>query len=255
MIKVILTLLLLCVAIAYWPWALGLAVVWFAFQVWKSTGKTKGKPAPIKYKAPKGVYDIDTSVDVPGGYDKFLAKAEPLIQGIAFPSTSPGAFPGRKSPFNAIEARTQLKDYLDSVGYKAPFGKDGSLHDLSSDARLDLIIDTNVQIRCGYRQFIPANDPDIIDAFPCLEFYRLESREEPYNWQSRWISAGGKLFDGRMIARKDDPVWRAISAFGNPYPPFDYNSGMWTRDIDRSEAEKLGVITRSTVAKPHPANF
>lgn len=60
---------------------------------------------------------------------------------------------------------------------------------------------------------------------------------------------GGKLTDGRMIARKDDPIWTAISAFGRPYPPFDYNSGMITREIFRGEAERLKVIKRSDIIK------
>jgi hypothetical protein len=29
----------------------------------------------------------------------------------------------------------------------------------------------------------------------------------------------------RMIARKDSPIWEALSRFGTPYPPFDFNSG------------------------------
>lgn len=38
------------------------------------------------------------------------------------------------------------------------------------------------------------------------------------------------------------PVWTAISRFGRPYPPFDFGSGMGTRDVERDEAERLGVI-------------
>ncbi|MGN1360349.1 MAG: hypothetical protein ACI4X9_07875 [Kiritimatiellia bacterium] len=45
-----------------------------------------------------------------------------------------------------------------------------------------------------------------------------------------------------MIALKGDPVWTRISAFGNPWPPFDFNSGMGIEDITRQEAIRLGVI-------------
>jgi hypothetical protein len=58
-----------------------------------------------------------------------------------------------------------------------------------------------------------------------------------------------------MIARKDDPIWTKISAFGTPYPPFDYNSGMWVEEIDREEAEALGVIKPSTVVQPQDRGF
>ena len=45
-----------------------------------------------------------------------------------------------------------------------------------------------------------------------------------------------------MIALKNDPIWTEISAFDLPYPPFDYNSGMWVRDISRSEAVDMGLM-------------
>ena len=38
------------------------------------------------------------------------------------------------------------------------------------------------------------------------------------------------------------PIWSAISRFGNPYPPFDYNSGMGVDDVSYDEALKLGVL-------------
>lgn len=186
----------------------------------------------------------------------FLARADRLINGIVSPSSNKfQVSDSRPSPFNAIEARADLKDYLASIGYAPEAGKEGGLRDLSSDTRLDLILKMNVDMAHGAGQFAVQNDPDILDAFPCLELYRLESRKEEREWTRRWERNGGKLYTGRMIARKDDPIWSAISAFGNPYPPFDYNSGMWTREIDRSEAEDLGVIKRSTVVKPQQLSF
>lgn len=185
----------------------------------------------------------------------FLARADRLINGIVSPASSPGAGGGRTSPFNEAEARTAIKEYLASIGYQPDEKKAGGLQDLSSDMRLNLIIKTNNDMAAGAGQFTVQNDPDILDAFPCLKLYRLESRKEERDWERRWVRAGGKLFAGRMIARKDDPVWRAISAFGNPYPPFDYNSGMWTEEVSRTEAEQLGVIRRSTVVAPQKLSF
>jgi hypothetical protein len=78
---------------------------------------------------------------------------------------------------------------------------------------------------------------------------QIESREEPCNWKERWQQAGGKLCAGRMIARKDDPIWFSISRFDRPYPPFDCNSGMGVREIRRKEAEQLGVLSRSTIVR------
>jgi len=186
---------------------------------------------------------------------RFLAGLDRLINGIVSPASAQGTVPGRQSPFNAIEARAAAQDYLDSIGYTPEDGKAGGLQDLSSNQRLDLILKTNTDMAQGAGQFTVQNDPDILDAFPCLELYRLEGRKEERDWKERWVRAGGKLYGGRMIARKDDSIWSEISAFGNPYPPFDYNSGMWTREIDRSEAEDLGVIKRSTVVQPQQLSF
>ncbi len=40
------------------------------------------------------------------------------------------------------------------------------------------------------------------------------------------------------------------SRFGRPYPPFDYNSGMDLRDIDRAAAEALGLVQPGEVLQP-----
>ena len=106
----------------------------------------------------------------------------------------------------------------------------GSLTDLSSIRRLQLIYDWQVEDAHAYG--------------PAQEFLRVEGREnERQDWPARWAAAGGKFFDGgRMIATKDDPVWTKLSRFGRPWPPFDFGSGMGMEDIHRSEAEALGVI-------------
>ncbi len=185
---------------------------------------------------------------------QFLANADRLINDIV--STQGTGLGKRTSPLSRIEARAELQNYLDSIRYKAPKGKEGTLQDLSSNGRLDLIVDTNVKMAHGYGQFAVQNDPDIIDAIPCLELIRNEPRKEPRtNWPQRFVAAGGALYGGRMIARKDSPVWSNLSRFGLPYPPFDYNSGMGTREIFRREAEELGVIKRSDIVKPQERNL
>jgi predicted ABC-type ATPase len=147
------------------------------------------------------------------------------------------------------KARALLKEYQDSIGYTAPEGKAGTIEDLSSDARLNLIVKMNVGFAQGYGQWKQGQSPAVLDEFPCQELYRREDRIEPRDWPARWEEAGGEFYgDGgdygpRMIARKDDPIWEDISAFGIPYPPFDFNSGMDVMDVSRDEAIELGVIT------------
>ncbi len=158
---------------------------------------------------------------------------------------------------DAATVRAKLGAYLDSIDY-APEDPDeeGTLTDLRSDARLNLRINMENQAAQGYGSWKQGQDPAILDQWPAQELYRAESRAVPRDWIARWQDAGGTLSaGGRMIALKNDPIWEAISRFGTPYPPFDYNSGMDVRDVDRAEAMALGLIDRDTQIAPQDRNF
>ncbi|MBR5623237.1 MAG: hypothetical protein IKW49_08645 [Opitutales bacterium] len=129
---------------------------------------------------------------------------------------------------------------------RAYFGKSrtkdsGKLTDITSSRRLGLIFDFQ-QERLSAEIFLAqGEDQDHAWAFPCLELIRVSQRMVPRDWRARWKEAGGKLYDGRMIALRNDPIWRKISRFGSPVPPFDFNSGMGLEEVNRFEAEALGV--------------
>ena len=149
-----------------------------------------------------------------------------------------------------------MKKALSDAGYLPPVGKEGSIQDHSSRGRLGLIYDINVRMAQEYAGWKVGQDPDILDAFPAQELIRWHSRRVPRNWISRWRSHGGKFFKGgRMIARKNDPIWVTISAFHNPYPPFDFNSGMGVRDVSRDEAKAFGVIAPGEKITPQKKGF
>jgi hypothetical protein len=117
------------------------------------------------------------------------------------------------------------------------------LRQLTSTRRLELIFEHNSEAARGYGWWKQGQDPDVLDAFPAQEFLRIESRKEPrMDWERRWTAAGGRVFGGRMIALKSDPVWRGLSRFGTPWPPFDFGSGMGVEDVSREEAEDLGLL-------------
>lgn len=140
------------------------------------------------------------------------------------------------------DARAELKEILKGIGYD-PGDKAGGIQDLSSDRRLNLILKQNVESAQGYGNWLQGQAEGALDEFPAQELFRAEDREEPRDWPTRWMQAGGEIFTGgRMIALKTDPIWTAISEFGTPWPPFDYNSGMWVRDVDRDTSEELGLI-------------
>jgi hypothetical protein len=118
----------------------------------------------------------------------------------------------------------------------------GALTELSSSRRLGLIFDFQRE-RMNAEVFLAQGEnPDHAWLYPALELIRESRRNVPRNWRERWIDAGGKLYAGRMIALRDDPIWRKISRFGSPTPPFDFNSGMGLEEVSRTEAERLGLI-------------
>lgn len=167
------------------------------------------------------------------------------------------------------EIRLQTKQLLDRIGYQADPDKEGTIEDLRSDARINLVIRTNAEMSQGYGWWEQGQDPDVLLAFPCQELYRVEQRVEKRKWSEIWRGNGGRIFagqspglpldpgfsEGRLIARKDDPIWFRISRFGNPYPPFDFNSGVDVRDVGYREAVELGVIERGDQVTPQSLPF
>ena len=173
------------------------------------------------------------------------------------------------------EARRMLRETFQALGVEA---KDpdhvGTLQDPQSDARLNLILRTQEELAHGYGTYIATQDEDLLDLWPCWELVRVSpSRiERGYragaagsiqrvpgdSWPERFVRAGGELYAGRMIAQKNSIVWERLGdpdlfddALGNPYPPFAFNSNMDVRDVERAEAESLGVIAPSAPA-PKP---
>jgi hypothetical protein len=158
-------------------------------------------------------------------------------------------------------ARLQLQQKLDSLGYRPLPDEEGKMTDLSSDARVNLVLRTNAQMAAGYGHWIQGQNKLVLSHWPAQELVRVAPRRVPRNWVQRWSDAGGKFYQGRMIAKKNDDIWVRINRFGYPYPPFDYNSGMGVRDIDRDTALSLKdengktVIERDTVIAPQDRGF
>ncbi|MCX6994132.1 MAG: hypothetical protein NT011_13460 [Kiritimatiellaeota bacterium] len=154
---------------------------------------------------------------------------------------------------DSATARLNLKESLKAISYDpyAEPGVAGTIKDLSSDPRLNLIIQMQTEMAEGFGKYLQSQDPAALDAFPAQELFRAESRLHTRDWPAIWQDAGGEFYDGgRMIALKSDPIWMAISDFDLPYPPFKYGSGMWVRDISRSEVEELGLIAPGAIIEP-----
>ena len=149
----------------------------------------------------------------------------------------------------------EIRQIMEDEGIRSPEGKQRSLQDPTSVARLGLIWDQGTGQAYGYAGWKNGQDPDLLAAFPAWELVRVSRRKVPRNWVARWHRAGGRVFDGRLLARQTDPIWEAISRFGTPWPPFDFNSGMGTREIGRRECEVLGLLKKGEVPTPSDLDF
>lgn len=191
---------------------------------------------------------------------------------------------------NPATARSSLLQYLRGKGYMAQPGEEGTIKDLASEQRLNLVVDTNVKLAHGAGMFVQSNaNEDVVEAFPAWELVRYEDRDVPRgekrgpkgviepdpenSWPERFKAAADASGDddaarvlaetGRMMARKDSPLWDSLGAgaggyddtLDNPYPPFAFNSGMWTEDVSRQEAIDIGLIDAGDVVKPADFDF
>jgi hypothetical protein len=174
---------------------------------------------------------------------------------------------------NLATARTETKQALQELGYTPQPGEAGTLKDLSSDSRINLVLKTNTETAQGAGRFLQMNDVDVIDQFPAQELYRLIDTHKHRDWATRWQAAADESGDddaarvfnetGRMIALKASPIWDSLGngaggyddTLNNPYPPFAFNSGMWVKSVSRKEAESLGLMDAGDKVVPHPLSI
>lgn len=126
----------------------------------------------------------------------------------------------------------------------------GTLKDITSPKRLALIFRTNMDMAREYARWKYGQDAALLQSAPAQELVRESERKVPRNWIARWKEAGGQFFAGKMIALKTDPIWEHISRFKNPWPPFDFNSGMGVKNVKRKAAEALGLLGKGEKLKP-----
>ena len=84
-------------------------------------------------------------------------------------------------------------------------------------------------------------NPDTLASSPMLQLDLSKSQKFARDWTTDWQRAGGQTYDGRMLARADDPVWFVVSDFGFPFPPFSFDGLAGIRSVNSAEAAGLGV--------------
>jgi hypothetical protein len=132
----------------------------------------------------------------------------------------------------------------------------GSLRDLSSEKRLNLILDTQVQLARGLGMKLRGINRS--DRYPAWELIRVAkfSSAQQREWLKRWEIAADNVnwegvsraaFDrGEMLAHKSSPIWLALGssalfpdALNTDHAPFAFSSGMGWREVPLDEWRKL----------------
>lgn len=160
------------------------------------------------------------------------------------------------------EAKAQLLEYLRATGYQPAEGEAGTIKDLTTDRRLQLIVETNVLDTQGFGRWKSSQNPQTLDAFPAWQLVRMKFSDVPRDWPARWNEARYETGEpegatdsvtGRMVALKNHPIWEALGdptlfddGLGNPWPPFAFNSGMNVIDVRRRDAVALGLLRETT---------
>lgn len=160
------------------------------------------------------------------------------------------------------QARVNARNLMTRLGLDMNDGS-GPITDITSRARMNLVLQTNRDTMRGAGQFLQSQSDESLAASPCWELFRLKQPRTGIgrDWKSRFLIAAEQAGDfdairvlketGRMIARKDSPLWQLLGdgppgstdGLGNPYPPFAFNSGMDVRDVGYRESIALGFIT------------
>lgn len=161
--------------------------------------------------------------------------------------------------FNPATARVEIKRALDRIGYQPEEGERGTIKDLSSDARMNLVVETNERLARGYGFKRIGSTPALLKTRPGWELYRQEDRVKKRDWLSRFRIAGELTGDpigtgwiitpaGQMFALKNHPIWDQLGSSANfddaldvSYPPFAFKSGMWVREKTQAECDAAGL--------------
>jgi len=162
---------------------------------------------------------------------------------------------------NVASARTAIRGLIEQ-GCRPGGEAESAFASLVSERRLNMAIQTAVRMASAMRDWRDCQPESVLLMWPAAEFYFAEGHDEPWDWKDVWRRNGGRFSPGstkspgeRMIALKDDPIWLRINAFGLRFPPFDFESGMDTRDIDAEEAEGVGLLVPSKVVLPLTARW
>ena len=126
----------------------------------------------------------------------------------------------------------QMKKFLEAEGVKRTTG---DLKDITSEKRLGLIFDIKTRQAQDFGYWLQGMNPDILNEFPAQRFIRVQDVKEPRELHERFQD---------QVYLKTDPIWwlEINKDFGVPWGPWGWGCGHDVEDVDRDEAESLGLI-------------
>lgn len=124
----------------------------------------------------------------------------------------------------------------------------GTLRDVRSESRLALIFDTQARQAHDFGYWQQGQHPDILNEFPAQRFIREIPVKEPRDTHVH--------HEGEVRLKSDLPFWTALNRdFGVPWGPWGWGCGHAVEDVDRDEAQRLGLIKPGEQATPIQADF
>lgn len=133
-----------------------------------------------------------------------------------------------------------------------PRDRTGTIEDIRSEARLQLVFDTQTQSAADFGYWKQGMDPTVLAEFPAQRFIR--ERDVKVKRVPHMLNEG-------VVKRKDDlEFWRSMNSpsfggFGVPWGPWGFWSGMGVEDVDRDEAERLKLVQPGEQLAPVESDF
>lgn len=124
-----------------------------------------------------------------------------------------------------------------------------SVRNIDSLARLRLIFRTQAEMCAGVTEWRRGMEDEQVQLFPAWRFIRRPG--------AKTFRADHVEHEDAVRLKTDLAFWIArnnpeFGGFGNPWPPFGFNSWMWIVPVSRSECESLGLLRAGQKVKSLP---
>lgn len=175
--------------------------------------------------------------------ERYLQGLRAMVAGAMEEGVTEGEFLHRVRAWLQMEA--------DSLGLEAPSDRlermspeevqsyERDVRKPDSLARLRLIFRTQAEMCAGLTEWRRGMEPMQLRLFPAWRFIRRPG--------AKTFRADHVEHEDEIHLKADLAWWMArndpeFGGFGNPWPPFGFNSWMWIVPVSRAECERLGVL-------------